>query len=125
MDQIPCAKHLAIRSNSHDKEKGSKARTPTLSTSSGTGTQPSFSIYYFFPFLSFLSLEPVPLFLLSIKGRECNLDRKKPPWQQEEAAITDPSQPSIPAREPKESESEHRLKRSFFFLVGSYSVASE
>lgn len=45
MDQIPCAKHLAIaiRSNSHDKEKGTKARTPTLSTESGTGTQPSFS----------------------------------------------------------------------------------
>ena len=78
MDRIPCAKHLAIRSNSHDKKRGTQARIPTLSTSSGTGTQPSFSIYSLISLVSFLSLEPVQFFILSIKGRECNLDR--PTW---------------------------------------------
>lgn len=41
---------------------------------------------------------------------------RKPIWGGNKKAITDPSQPSIPAREPKESESEHRLVILFYFL---------
>ncbi|XP_061345027.1 ATP synthase subunit alpha, mitochondrial-like [Gastrolobium bilobum] len=73
--------------------------------------------------LSFLSQELVPFFLLSIKGRECNLDRsEETSMATRKKAITDPSQPSIPAREPKESESEHR---QVILLDLWYSVASE